>query len=232
MNRERLETKLFIPRDVNDEPNTEEIAKIRELEKEFTENPDFGGAFVGLGIFGSLLSGYSSEESDIDLVVLYDGKKTKPKASQIRNEVLSSGETKDVTLAVADINPENISAGLRDWLKHYYIDKEHKVDRALAQEEIQATIIITLAEMTRIVTGTKINEYRKAISEFLKKMSVGESDKIKEAIIENLAESDNYRLSKRKKRMPELTEADHQEILGKRKEMWRLRVKRVWGFED
>jgi len=232
MDRERLETKLFIPRDVDGEPIAEEIAKIREIEKELANDPDFSKAFVGLASFGSLLSGYSndSKESDIDLFVLYDSKKTELRKFEERKEAPPSGEIKDVTLATCDINPENILAGLRGWLDQCHIDKERKIVRAPVKGEPRT--IIALTAMTRVVTGNKINEYRKAISEVLKELPADEVDEVREAIIENLAYSDSYNLAKRKERMPELTETDHLEILEKRKEMWRARVKNVWGFEN
>jgi len=211
MNRERFETKLFIPRNVDDEPNTQEIAEIRKLEEELSNNP----AFIGIAPFGSVMTGYSNEQSDIDARILYDADMINDRKKFDTAKNFSKSSNEKINTKITVISLSGLLEKFSYWVNH---------------EQASAIFGIGLASMTGIVTGKKINKYREAIREQIGKLNLEEQKKLENIIMDNLIEMDGASLLKRSERMPELTEADQQEILEKRKEMWRERVKRVWGL--
>src|SRR3989344_5864417 len=71
MNPESFEKKLYDPKDIEDVPNTRALELIREIEDKFNGNP----AFVGIVPRGSMVHGYSTEKSDLDILVLFDSSK-------------------------------------------------------------------------------------------------------------------------------------------------------------
>ena len=50
--------------------------------------------------------------------------------------------------------------------------------------------------------------------------------------MKNLEIKDSLSLSKREQRMRGLAGQDHQDIVEKRKEMWRHRVEKIWGLKN
>lgn len=68
MNPESFEKKIYIPRDIEGESLTQELAEVRQIEAKFDNVPEF----ISIVGEGSIFKGYNVETSDIDLVLLYD----------------------------------------------------------------------------------------------------------------------------------------------------------------
>ncbi len=231
--KERLETKLYVPRDVKGEPNREELKIVRDIEKELSKH----SSFIGIAPFGSIISGHSIKdweynpveqkiyESDIDLYVLCDNSKFRDEkdyldfAETLKNTCLEESEKNNRKKIQAILEIISIQGLIRD-IKHYF------------DGNIEGFPETKLAEMSRVITGKKIEFYRKQISDELQKLSISKQQEAVDKITESLVRRDEISLSKRKKRMPELTKREHEEILEKRKEMWQRRVQKVWGLSE
>ncbi|MGA2418173.1 MAG: nucleotidyltransferase domain-containing protein [Candidatus Staskawiczbacteria bacterium] len=203
--RERMETKLFLARDIEGEPNKEDLEKIRELEdalKKFN-------SFIGIGIFGSTMSGYENENSDLDIDIFYDS------SLQTASE---KEKFKDLCEELA--KKFNIHV-LRVDLNIYSTDAKNYKSEALMTK---------LFRMSRMVTGQKVGKYRSLFSERIRRFSEDEQKYITDKLMEILLSLDEASLEKREERLPGITTEEHEEILNERKEMWRKRVKKIWGI--
>lgn len=217
MKPEFIENKLYTARDIEGEPNFKELEMIRQLEDRLNKNE----SFVGIAPFGSMVSGYSTAESDIDIFVLYDD----PGITKIDNleeqaelwerEIKRSGIDADILFQ--NINLKLILQDLRVGIK---LGRPHEF------------ISPALTQLSRVVTGKRIEHYRRIVSAELQKLTSEQKEKVIDVIVERLVRRDELSLYKRKKRMPELSEEDHQRILEARATKWRKRVQKVWSLED
>lgn len=222
---ESFEKNLYIPRDAKGEQNREEIELIRDLEEQLKENP----SFVGIAPFGSTMEGYNTKESDIDLCVLCDGPVMESdvcddKQAQKREQLFELFEQikdwkqkmaeKDVSVLTRNIN---ISASI------------HDLRRGVERGNPGEFVASTLADMTRVVTGKKIANYRSAVKKEIDAFEEEKKETIFGQIVESLIRREDLSISKRKERMPELSEQDHERIMEVRKKMWQKRVEKIWG---
>ena len=211
MNPEAFKNKLYIARDIEGNSNKEDLDLLRSLQEKMSEKK----GFVGLAPFGSIVSGYSNEESDMDLYMLYDdpegwgGKVGADLWKEIQN--LTKEQRKKFDLLGHNIN--------FDFLMH---DIKNNVSSAQLATELGA--------MSRLVTGEKINAYREKFAAELRKLPVEQKTILCNNIVSSLFEKDIASLDKREERMPDLTEEEHQNILTTRKDMWEKRVKKVWNL--
>lgn len=215
LKREKMETKLYIPEDVNGEPNRQELRIAREVSEELSKYP----GFIGLAPFGSVMSGYSNEKSDLDLCILFDQKEAGKDGylnfwRHSRSICAEKGGDRKVSgTHITNISVEEI---IRDI--HNFLEKGSQFPGN------------ALEDMTKVFIGKKIDRYRKPIAEELKKMSEEDQTKIADMIVAGLADTDNLSLRKRTERLPEFTQEDHETILKTREEMWKKRVKNIWGI--
>ncbi|MDP3726202.1 MAG: hypothetical protein Q8R36_03315 [bacterium] len=221
MKPESFTKKLFIARDVEGKPNDKELIALREVEKQLSQDP----LFIGLAPFGSVVGGYSTEQSDVDVYILEDylpAQRESP-AEKLRNELITTKLDEiakrlhiHIHFIITHINPEimlqNLALGIERGNPCAYIETQ-------------------LAEMSRLVTGKKINKYRKIIADELQKLSPEQQQQVANNIIESLVRRDVMSFSKRERRIPELTEEDHQRILNEREKMWTKRVKTIWNIK-
>lgn len=220
MKPESFEKKLYIARDIEGGPNERKLAALRELDKRLAESE----LFVGLAPFGSVVSGYSTEESDLDIYALYSYPKgasldfwqnTREKIRKIESEIEKEQKIK-IHLISKNINPQFVIDNIK-------LGAESKNNPGEFVET-------ELAEMSRVVTGKKIDQCRKIISEKLQELSVEQKQQLANSIVDSLVRRDAMSLPKRVKRMKDLSEEEHQSILAERKKMWRERVKKIWGL--
>lgn len=223
--RQRTENKLYIIKDVEGEPNHEELELIREIEKKLSQHE----AFIGLAPFGSIVSGYNvkteKNKSDIDLFLLFDGKKLTEnerkyylldkEVEQIRDEVENRTERK-ISVIIDDINLENIVHDIKLGLS----DK-NKAD------VFPSTLLGT---MSRIVTGTRIDEYRKIIADELRAFTPEQQNHALRKIADNLIRFESASLAKRKDRVPDLSETEHEQLIERRIGMWKKRLQKIWNL--
>lgn len=160
---ESLERKLFVLRHIDGSQNNKAINRIREIEARFSSNPEF----VGLGLRGSTVRGYSTKSSDVDLVILWDSSKSVNPSLSSRNFQNAADEIYlDSTIEPrANFITKNIDPSVISWGPMKLPDERF------------------LCEIFRLVTGKKIDEYRQYWIEVLQKVP----KKVKERIIAGTA---------------------------------------------
>ena len=234
--KKRMETKLYISRDIEGKPNREELMVIRKIEERLSHY----SAFIGIGLFGSTVSGYSRDpglyeydnstdqviQSDLDIIVFY-------------NYDLNESFQKNI-----------IERDINDYYSHYlkHGKKMHIIFKGFPINEIKREINDFKIEglynfnfsvsstrdfvinATTSISGNRIEEYREIIREQLEKLPDFSKQVVVENILTELSREDINSMRKRRIRMPELTEEDHRKILEKREEMWRKRIKKIWGI--
>lgn len=217
--KERMKTKLYIPRNVEGKPNTEKLGIIKDVEKVLSKCP----AFIGLAPFGSVVSGTNMESSDIDMFVLYDVAIPKTTDEIPTNEIREVYET--LWQCVAEYRKDDVK--IEALPRGIPLDA---IVKDINEKHFDGDTAAYLSDMSRVVSGRKIDQYRKIISKRLQRLSDEEKEQFADIITKILTKFDEVSISKRRKRIHDFTEEDHREILEKRKEMWVKRVKKIWGI--
>ncbi len=214
MKSESFEKKLYIVRDIEGAPNYQELKMIRQLEERLAKDE----SFVGIAPFGSVVGGYSTEKSDLDLYVLYDN----PDITKIDD----LGKDVDVW------EQEMKEAGRKAQVLFENINSELVIQelREGAAYDNFGLVARKLAEMIRVVTGKKIEHYRKIISAELNTLTPEQKNELAEEVVDSIIRREQLGLRKKKERMSELSEADHQKIMDERTKMWRKRVQKIWNI--
>ena len=220
MNPESFKKKLYIPRDLEGETNTKELSFLHKLEKEIS---DKFPSFVSLAPFGSAVTGYKTETSDLDVHALYDFPRVGMFAERGENEYVRHLRANADKIAAEEkiemhFLPVNISP---DKLRYLQEDTD-KNNESLG---------ILFAFLTRMNTGQKINEYRKNFLAWLNEQSIERKEKIKKEMIRYFSKMDSLGLPKKKDRLSNISEAELSEISTKRLEMWRKHIKEIWSLE-
>lgn len=196
------EAKVCNLRTIEGRPNSKVIDYIREAERQFLPYPEF----VGLALRGSLIRGYSTEDSDADLIVLGDSKFC-PDGPQLNRlfEVARdiSSERRASCGSVKNINIER-TTNMRDGWPNTDV----------------------VADIFRIVTGDKINAYRRHWIERLRARPVEEKDQILKSMAGRLADDDAAGWEKMAVRLSRLLPPSYDECksMGLTYEEWRYRV--------
>ena len=190
MKLESFNNNLYIPRNVEGEPNRELLDITRAMEETLQQNE----SFVGLAPFGSWMSGYSNEKSDIDLYVLYDSvHQSRVAFESFLNTVekeLEAARGRRIHCKAFDVNPDLVIA-----------DIPRDVDGCNPYvHRIQA--------MTRIVTGKKIDHYRGELAQKLHRLTPAEQQAVSNDTFRSLSNSDAESFGKRKKRMFDFSEEE------------------------
>lgn len=217
MKKESFERKLFIPRDVEGMPNKEELESARYFERALAPYKEF----VGLSLLGSIIAGYSAEGSDIDIHILWDASENPSsisallkKAYELRRELKEiRGEEVQYDFTFLNINAF-----------------QHDLELGKQKGDFDSFVGRALVDLSRLAIGGKIELYRKKFVEAIHHLSQEDQREIFKAIIERLVDADKVRLGKRRERVPELSEAEHEKVLEMRQKMWEKRVKKIWGI--
>ena len=223
---ESFEKKMHIARDVEGNPRREELEIIRQLEEKLSLNK----SFVGLAPFGSLMGGYGTKESDIDLFILCDDPElNKPLSEQkqpsdsdfLQKQAYELGEEmkrngRNVEFIFQNINPDYLVKSAKFWLKN--------------RGNLGDYVPLSLEAMTRVVTGKKIDQYRKAMAEKFDELDQKQKRMAADEIMKSLVKREIASLRKRERRMLEISPEDHQKILSAREAMWRDRIRKIWNL--
>lgn len=206
MNSESFEKKLYDPKDVEGVPNTRALELIREIEQKFENNP----AFVGTVPRGSMVHGYSTETSDLDLLILFDSSKIRKEFddNSFQREYTQQG----VQLFFLDVNPDLVT---------------HDLGLNPDREGIP---IRNLAALTEMVTGNRVNSYRKLIGRSFSELPSDSKEKIKKRVVDLLMDKEAYGAKKIARRIPDL-EIEEEQLLLKRRKLWEDRFDKVWSSE-
>ena len=222
MNPEAFEKKLYNARDIESNPNVEGIEVIREFERALGKYK----SFVGLASFGSTLGGYGNKDCDIDVFILFDKPgdadaaheddydKLRLRAFEWQEEIQKRGIKVDFRLQ--NVNPDSLIKSMKFWIG----------DRGTLGEYVPES----LEAMTRVVTGNKIEGYRKELAVKLNELDPDQKRIVVEETMRALIKRDESSLSKRMMRMPKLSKAEHQKILDERQTLWRSRLQKIWNL--
>lgn len=205
-----LENKLFILRDIGGRPNKEAIQTVREIEQRLSSNPEF----IGLALRGSIIRGYSTKTSDVDLTILWDSSLSSDYFSTLRKfqniaEEKSMNSTREPRgeFKVRDINPSIISG----------VSKSHLDERALAN-------------IFRLVTGKKIEAYRQYWIESLQKIPKKDREKILNGTAYELAYDDLLGWDKMVERISGIKRPPVKlENLAFRRRLWQEQIEKIPG---
>lgn len=216
--------RLFDFRTMDGEINNGAIATIREVEKRLSCFPQF----VGIAIRGSTTRGYGTETSDLDLTLLYD---SNVHSSAVDSEghsfhlmrMLSKGtslstNSRTVESKWEDINPKRVCSEVPKWP----------------------------GDIFRVVTGSKIAQYRKFYSELIRCLPKRQMDQIILELARQLTVDDCLGWRKMAERISGVPMSDYKgeinlyhEVLkangvanrdvyeSQRRELWKARVKRL-----
>ncbi len=214
----RMEDQLYVARDIEGEPNTEELKIIRQLEKELSGEEEF----IGVAPHGSVVTGYSVDTSDIDLMVLYSKSyKDNFKAANIEIVIKQACSRLGKKEGI-DINPETVGVDLELVL--------HDIKRSFEEDRMNIFPRRVLSVLSRMTIGGKVDEYRKALTEELHKLTKEQQEEVVEDIVNDLFQRDCASYRKRRERLPEVGEGNVVAI-DQRKELWEKRVRKIWGIE-
>jgi predicted nucleotidyltransferase len=219
-----FEGKLHIVHGAEGRTNDEGLQLIRQLEVEL-QNYE---SFIGLAPFGSVVGGYGTKESDIDVFILYDEPSNVGVKDEIENdfdrlwsrafewqEEISKRGYK-VDFVFQDVNPDYLMDSIKSWLKD--------------DGTIGEYVPLSLEAMSRVVTGKKIEQYRKIIATRLNELDPTQREIVRDAIVESLMKREEFSLPKRSHRLPEISEGNQLKILEARKTMWQSRIFKFWGL--
>lgn len=220
MNPESFEKKLFLARDIEGNPNYQEFKTIRLLETELSKDE----SFVGIAPFGSKMEGHSEQnKSDTDVLVLFDSGdngKTGDRYNLLNKINIWKNEDEKNRLEIhpipRDINIKELTLCLEQGLKEDYFESR---------------LITALAGMSKIVTGNKINNYRKLIAEKLNLLSLEKKEELADRIIKNIMRNEHMSFPKKETRLENL-KINYWKIYDERKKMWKNRVQKIWNLES
>lgn len=225
--------KLFTPRDIEGEKNSEAL----KIAREFHERLRNEKGYVGLVLQGSSIQGHYSEAgSDLDTHVLYDSSSWKKKnflrmsvydkncihelyekiKKNIEELVGIYGKKIDVhCFDTTDINPEKIIGKIES----YENDYKNFTDAS-----------VLLARILELSVGQEILNYREIFRKYLQTLSEEKKSLVKREILRYRLLSDRTSFEKKKSRNSEFSEHDTEDYLLGRKELWNKRIKSIYGI--
>lgn len=211
-----LDNKLFDARDIEGNIRSEDINNIRELNELISERP----SIVGIGVYGSTVGGYSNEDSDLDLRLLWDSseegysyKTVKANKEFVENAIanIDGFKNKKVTFIENDLNPEYMKASLESQnLGH-----------------IDSSVYQSIAQVCRLVPGKKIDKYRQIYAEEIGKQPKWLQEEVISKVVNYFVEEDanrNYKIRKRTGK----TEEEIRKLMETRKNMWEKRARKIY----
>ncbi|MFA6190098.1 MAG: hypothetical protein WC711_01100 [Candidatus Staskawiczbacteria bacterium] len=220
LQKRRVETKLYSPRDVEGEPNWKRLEIIKDFDKFLSEY----GAFIGVSPYGSSVNGYNLKSSDIDINVLRDLSKV--------NDVAENDAFNRAIEYFCRENHEKNGTKIEVWIVNVDIDAIKRDIRAFLKGDELSFPTSPIAEMSEMVTGDKIKQYRAQISAELKKMPKQKQKWAMDVLVDRLTMTDSMNLGKKGERIPALKYPESENIRNKRRILWKRRVLKIWGIED
>ncbi|MFA6189984.1 MAG: nucleotidyltransferase domain-containing protein [Candidatus Staskawiczbacteria bacterium] len=217
--KERMETKLYLARDIDGEPNSEELQAIRQLEQELSSREDF----IGIAPYGSVVAGYNTDNSDLDLIILYDNSQESrgkiPKIEYGLKQICEMiGKANNIEIS-PDLVGIDLEAVLSDIKRSFSGDKMNIFPRR------------ALISLSRLAIGNKVDDYRRIIAEELHKLTKDQQEEVIADLVYALHFIDSASGLKRSSKMRRMWIHEHDEIIEKRKELWERRVRKIWGIE-
>lgn len=217
-----FETKLYIPRNVEGKPNKKELEIIREFDNRLRKYKEF----IGISPLGSVMKGYNlnnlndsiENRSDLDLGLMVD-------VSGAGDEVINNLYAEAKEIAEKCRTDEN---GVYVSLEFFPIDLA-----SLKKEAMDDLSIKTIASVCRLVTGHRIDYYRKEIKTIFNELDKDKQERILKRVlklIEGLEVKSS--IGKLLQRKPEL-ENRREEIINAQKVMWKKRIENIlYGREQ
>ena len=131
---------------------------------------------------------------------------------EVREEFKKRGQ-RDVSTGARNINPEGI------------------FERLPEDAEALCSFTGVIADMSRTITGSEINHYRRLYKDEFRKIPPALQRRVIEDAVAQLVEDDAPSAKKflqRVKSIKESTEKEVSEILEKRRELWKRRLEKLW----
>jgi len=226
---ERFNSKLYNPRDIEGNPNSEMFRAVDIVYETLTGDEDF----VAVEPFGSTMKGYSNEDSDFDIRILVDVKDRMDfKDTDNTDEMLTKGS--EVHHRTEKIKYKAIQAledgGFDSEKLHILIFTVSKkanvvrIENGLNEDESDARVVGALFKMFK---GEGINDFRDSAIAELRKLSEPERLRQTRLMAVALSESELHSFNKIKQRAG--TDQDYDTLLEDRIQMWK---NRILGFID
>jgi hypothetical protein len=222
---EDMSAKLYSIRNIEGEHNKEDVEILRAIEEKVKDQP----WVIGFIPYGSSFKGYSNVErgdsfedpkvSDLDIEMLIDN--TAPKAELTQS-------LKEIRQMVSDVYPkQNL---------HLVVSR---IDMTVAEEDAQLYMLpfdtrpsglpYMVAEISRLVTGHKVDEYRERFKTMIDKMSEENKLILMDLALHHLIYTEQESMKKMADRL-NLDENKQQELLEARGALWKNRLEKIWGI--
>lgn len=231
MNPDSFSKKLYIPRNIEGKPNSKELAVFKKLKDVLAEDPNF----IGLVPHGSVFTGYSAEQSDIDVIGMYISNQGEPQEpigyisnlQQMKKEIERENGVK-IHFVLHNIGPEII----QEWENLDGFKKELKLQE----------IVFILSLLTRLGVGDKVRHYRQVYLRWLNELPLETRRVVKNSLLDSLSRKDDLTFDKRVERMKDSqqTEEVHKAkgdlereqnfVLDEREKLWEKRIAKIWGL--
>ena len=198
----------------NGEYNRELFSVVRDIESRLEKTPEF----IGLSPFGSQTKGFSTEISDFDLYILLDA---------------PSIYIKELDELLSDIKKEYAKKGIKvSFLKETIRSEGWGTPNVSVSEEAIESVD-SMAALSRVATGRKIDIYRHLVREKIEKMHPLKKRAFFANIIGFLTEMDT--IPRTLNKMEDIANENgnmnfDKESYGKaRQELWTKRVHKIFG---
>ncbi|MES2436652.1 MAG: hypothetical protein V4519_01455 [Patescibacteria group bacterium] len=205
--------KLYSPRDIDGNKNSEIIEQVRDLEERLTPYP----WFIGVSPFGSTMKGYSNEESDLDVRILYDEPilKTSDDLELYRNMNEWAAQFKGKTGRDLNVLLEPIDSNR---VREYF---------TIIKNRSFAPIPSELVNMCKMTTGHVIDAYRSSMVAGFSMLGDKQKDFVLSGLLNEFKRDEYASLEKFKNRVDS---KNHQEYFQERMELWKHRIEEVFQY--
>ncbi len=216
-----FERKLHIPRTKEGEREPEIMEQIREFHAKMEEVE----GFVGIGLFGSTIKGYSDSSSDIDCIIFYDP--NDKDSRQISHEIFAKADS---------VKEEMERTGKREVNYDVHNISARRFEGLIRGEErafwgVPFPLENFLTAICQVTTGEKISAYRRVFMDKLKRLPSERQKEIYDLLMAFFDRVEQPGVRKLVERKPELA-GRASEILAARRELWAERVHRFLGIPD
>jgi len=221
---EKFNSKLYNPRDIEGNPNSEMFRAVDIVYETLTGEEDF----VAVEPFGSTMKGYSNKDSDFDIRILVDVKdKMDFKDNDDTDEMVTRGS--EVYHRTEKIKNKAIKAledgGFDSEKLHiliFVVSKKANVARienGLNKDESDARVV---GALFKIFKGERINDFRDSAIAELRKLS--EPELLRQTRLMAVALSESELLSFNKIKQRAGNDQDYDSLLEGRIQMWKNRI--------
>lgn len=208
--------KLYVIKDIEGKKNTKTIETIRGLEVKLKQYP----WFIGLGLMGSTVRGYSVQTSDIDGKIIYDSSKV------TRSKVIEV-----VKLHTDEVEREYaIEHGLLriSRLAEFDLKKIEEDLRGIDANNYMRSVLV-FRDLTGIVVGEKVEECRTSLRYLLSKLQPIEKQRVLDQIVDTCITEENLSKEKLVKRTG-MGDKEENGLWRARRELWTKRVNKIWSL--